>query len=344
MRHKRDFTRGFTLVELLVVIGIIALLISILLPALNRVRAQSANVKCLSNLKQMGVAAATMAAERRGFIQPTSEKDIVKLVDPTRSRFLWAGEAADPYPRDWASALLPYMGDKSGLSFVDSKEKSNVFVCPSDRWQEDNNPGYTMLVNYSWDYAPISYGINADIASCVKPLGTGANAGYGYFNGGNWIGVYKGPGRNYYNSTTIGQPLGAKLTEVHKSAETLLFADCGVRAAVDSNGALVTNLLNRPGNGLDYSDVTAYSTNYITGNTTTINPTTEKHLYGTLEGIARTPWLKRKIAYDRHTRGDPQKFESKGKINIVFCDGHAETVFRDDFKRVRVSPYNFEQD
>jgi prepilin-type N-terminal cleavage/methylation domain-containing protein/prepilin-type processing-associated H-X9-DG protein len=71
-QHRRRLAgcRAFSLVELLVVIGIIAVLISILLPVIGRAREQARGVQCMSNMRQIGTAALLYSHDNKGVILP----------------------------------------------------------------------------------------------------------------------------------------------------------------------------------------------------------------------------------------------------------------------------------
>jgi prepilin-type N-terminal cleavage/methylation domain-containing protein/prepilin-type processing-associated H-X9-DG protein len=110
-RHRVG--RGFTLVELLVVIGIIAVLIAVLLPALNRAREQSKKVQCLSNLRQLGLA----------FVMYCNEN---KMALPA------PGSGGNVLEEDWVHWQNTRDFKNSRIWKYISKSGEAVLHCPSD--------------------------------------------------------------------------------------------------------------------------------------------------------------------------------------------------------------------
>ena len=118
--HWRPDGRGFTLVELLVVIGIIALLIALLFPVFSKARESANRTKCLSNLRTIGQAMFVYANNNRDRL-PNGN-------DP----YTWSDDAA----ANWVMK-----------NFADDVSAGRVFRCPSDRNEGDPEVIETALQN-----------------------------------------------------------------------------------------------------------------------------------------------------------------------------------------------------
>jgi prepilin-type N-terminal cleavage/methylation domain-containing protein/prepilin-type processing-associated H-X9-DG protein len=152
-RHpRRRATQGFSLPELLVVIGIIALLLALLMPALSAAREQGKRAKCAANLMQIGLAAQMHVNEHRGYL-PTAGwqwdavgdvADPAGLEDAGEHRYDYYLDEGTKRPLPVTAALGHYLGAEvrgDSRAHVEQDLQAEAlrehFRCPSqaeERW------------------------------------------------------------------------------------------------------------------------------------------------------------------------------------------------------------------
>ena len=194
-KSRRSFS-AFTLVELLVVIGIIAVLIAVLLPALRKATMAARSVHCLSNIRQISTAAVMWANDHNGYMpagggfgayrwdpltksiqtalgtdtSPERKDNVADWIAWNRRKDAFTGFAASVSDFNITySALAPYLGAKrrdhkndDEANTMDPKLDA-VFRCPEDNVQQRNS-----FADNSHGFYRYSYAMNSMYCSSTK--------------------------------------------------------------------------------------------------------------------------------------------------------------------------------
>jgi prepilin-type N-terminal cleavage/methylation domain-containing protein/prepilin-type processing-associated H-X9-DG protein len=176
VRLSRHAQRGFTLIELLVVIAIIAILIGLLLPAVQKVRQAANRIQCQNNLKQIALAAHNYEGVHGAF--PTGARPAVMVgVVPTQGTNVW-GELLPYFEQDNLYKKWDHDDNRNNVAGGRNATQAQVIkilVCPSD-WLPDPvweltafHPDLPLPPWCLGFYGMTSYGGNAGTRSVPNP-------------------------------------------------------------------------------------------------------------------------------------------------------------------------------
>jgi prepilin-type N-terminal cleavage/methylation domain-containing protein/prepilin-type processing-associated H-X9-DG protein len=184
-RHPRP---GFTLVELLVVIGIIAVLIGLLLPSLNRARQAAATIQCASNMRQIGQALSMYHMDSKGKLIPMLVTTSTIPGDPWPGGFFWANQLVrmkyinapiglgPAGERDQYGAVFNCPVGSQDLmtslpsSLVEGVDDTYVPGCGINRYMRAHDYSADATASVSTDRVTVHYMLNARKCSSSNPL------------------------------------------------------------------------------------------------------------------------------------------------------------------------------
>jgi prepilin-type N-terminal cleavage/methylation domain-containing protein/prepilin-type processing-associated H-X9-DG protein len=243
--HRRRI-RAFTLVELLVVIGIIAILISLLLPALKGAREAANAVQCASNMRQIAQALVAYHGDNKGKLIPYQ---VAGTSGGSANRSFWRGGWF------WGSELikqkyLPMRNESDGTNFGYSIADNSVFHCPNTN--RNDYTGAASAVNFPTDgnhripQLMFSGLVSAGDRWMTSTTYSLPNSNYTTYNGsgvktgggiGNWLPFvwYPDVAASAFTQTDVDR----RLTMIRSSADVWMIVE-GSQINHDSGGGLTT--------------------------------------------------------------------------------------------------------